>query len=350
MARFWLYLMRPDQLVEAALGAHNAHRSMPPPGMTRGIDVAALARAEVDPLVDGTLPLYVDGQPPAGTEDDWYWGTLGDFLLELPDLDSALLNRVLQLAARTAGTVLADALSVPLLKKGTASGTMRWLRVTHRGVLGGGVEQFQFKVDLGNPGSDPDLDEAGRDALALDLKTVFATAWAAHSTHWDSEVAFTEIGVAQITQTSATDAQGQGGNQAQDGGTSWELFPIPGGAGQVSGGGVGPALPFEVALAVTLVTDHRGPSGRGRLYLPPPSTSAMGYDGTFLTAVVTEAGALITSYFAGIKDATTYEPIVVSPRRLILNTITSIAVGKVPDSQRRRRRSQDEARVATVIP
>lgn len=223
---------------------------------------------------------------------------------------------------------------------------MRWLRVTHRGILGGGVEQFQFKVDLGNPGADPDLDEGERDALSANLANVWSTAWLAHSTHWSALIQFTEIGVAQVTQTDPTDKYGNGGNQEASM-TSWTLFPV--GAGALQGGGAGPDLPYEVALAVTLQTDHRGPSGRGRLYLPAPHTGAMTTAGIFSAGTVTEASALIGNYIEAIADATPHMAVVVSPRRIILNEVTSINVGQVPDSQRRRRRSQDEARVVTAI-
>lgn len=348
MPRFYLSVPSPTELLEIAVGAHHARNSLPPPGMSKGYDPLALARLE--DATGGTLgtALYVEGSPPAGTEDDWYWGTLGDFLLGLPDPGAGVLDRVLTQVARAAGKVLSDALTVPLLKRGTANGIMKWLRITHRGILGGGVEQFQFKVDLGHPGADPDIDQAARDALAETLAPVWSSAWGAHRTYFDGSVRFTELGVASIEQTAATDKEGKGGNQAQNGTTSWHLYDIASSA--TVGGGEGPALPYETSMAVSLQTTYRGASGRGRLFLPPHSVAAMIYGGVYSDTSVADAGALIQSYFAGIKGATPYLPIVVSPRRLVLNTITSINVGKVPDSQRRRRRSQAEARVMTVIP
>jgi hypothetical protein len=345
--RFYLSVATPLELLEVAAGAHHAHNALPPPGMAKGFDPLRLVALEAPDADLLATALYVAGSPPAGTEDDWYWSTLGDFLLGLPDPGSGVVNRILTQVARAAGKVLSDALTIPLVKRGTALGQMKWLRITHRGILGGGVEQFQFKVDLGNPGSDPDLDQAARDALAETLAPVWVTAFDAHRNYWDSSVRFTELGVAQLQQTDATDKYGKNGNQAQIGTTSWHLWDIAGGT--FAGGGLGPALPYETSMAVSLQTAYRGASGRGRLFLPPHAVGAMDYGGTYTDSAVSEAASLITAYFAAVKAATPYEPIVVSPRRMILNTITSINVGKVPDSQRRRRRSQDEARVMSVI-
>lgn len=58
-------------------------------------------------------------------------------------------------------------------------------------------------------------------------------------------------------------------------------------------------------------------------------------------------GTGLGDFFDSVKADHDLVPVVVSKRRLILNEITNVLVGAVPDSQRRRRRSQDEARVIT---
>lgn len=346
MPRFYLLVPDPVQIAEIAAGAHNAKHQMPPTGMTLGIDDTLSWLGVSWPLGGRRTPLYVAGNPPAGAEDDWFWGTVGELVTAALIPDSDELANILETLASRFGSTVSAVLSLPLIKKGMANGIMRWIRVVHRGILGGGVEQFQFKVDLGLPGADPDLDEGERDALAAQLATVWAANWGAYSTHWSALIQFTEIGVAQVTQTDPTNVDGTGGNQEATM-TSWVLFPV--GVGAVQGGGAGPDLPYEVAVAVSLQTDHRGPSGRGRLYLPAPHTGAMTTAGIFSTSTVAECGNLISAYLTAIKDDTPHVPVVVSPRRIILNEVTSINVGQVPDSQRRRRRSQDEARVVTTL-
>jgi hypothetical protein len=71
----------------------------------------------------------------------------------------------------------------------------------------------------------------------------------------------------------------------------------------------------------------------------------MGAGGKLYTGTPLNYGQNIGAFFDAVVGATPYKPIVVSRRRLILNEVTSVNVGQVPDSQRRRRRSQDEARV-----
>jgi len=253
-----------------------------------------------------------------------------------------LLQKIATLASRTLGDVIA----LPLLKKGTANTIMRWISTTLRGSLAGTVEEFQFKVDLGNPGADPDISESAAATLAEQLAGIWASVWGVTPSNWSTAVRFTELGVVTKTQTDGTDAHGEGGNLEQSYGTQWFMYP----SGTVVGGSSGQVpLPFEVATAVTLQTDHRGPSGKGRLYLPPTHVLSMAAGGVYTGEFVAACNALVGGYFESIRDATPYVPVVVSRRRIILNEITSVLTGKVPDSQRRRRRSQDEARVERLL-
>lgn len=346
MPRTYLVIPTATQLLELLAGAHHATHQLPPSGMTVGIDATADWLHASDDFFALHLPLYVEGIVPPGTEDHWYWATVGEVLDQVligeSDAKTWLLQKVAALASRTLGDVLA----LPLLKKGTANTTMRWISTTIRGTLGGTIEQFQFKVDLGNPGADPDISEAAAAALAEQLAGIWNTVWGITPSNWPSSVKFTELGVVTKTQTDPTNAQGEGGNLEQSYGTQWFMYPsgtvVSGSSGQL-------ALPFEVATAVTLQTDHRGPSGKGRLYLPPTHILSMAAGGVYTTGYVDACNTLISNYFNSIVDETPYVPVVVSRRRIILNEIVSIATGKVPDSQRRRRRSQDEARVEVAL-
>jgi len=344
--RSYLVIPTVAQLVEIAAGAHHAHNVLPPPGMSVGVDPSTEWLGASDSFFATHLPIYVEGTPPEGTEQDWYWATAGDVLAAvfIPGSEeySWLLEKIAALASRTLG----GAIALPLLKKGTANTIMRWISTTIRGSLAGTVEEFQFKVDLGNPGADPDISESAAAALAEQLAGIWASTWGVTPSNWPTAVRFTELGVVTKTQTEGTNAQGEGGNLEQSYGTQWFAYPsgtvVSGSSGQLP-------LPFEVATAVTLQTDHRGPSGKGRLYLPPTHILSMAAGGVYTADYVTACNTLIGGYFDNIRDATPYMPVVVSRRRIILNEIKSIATGKVPDSQRRRRRSQDEARVEQLL-
>lgn len=338
------YLIIPDalQLAQIALGAHNAHHQMPPEGMSLHIEPDGEWLNAADSYFATHLPIFLAGSVPAGQEDDWYWGTVGDIVTSALIPDSIHRQWLLEKLAALASSTLGDIFALPLLKKGTANTTMRWLRATYKGTLAG-VETFQHKLDLGQPGADPDISEEE----ALTMATALAASWKSAFNEYQTnitnpEVKYTEVGVAQITQTDASDAEGEGGNPEYAFATQWFAYPL---GEEAVGTAVTASLPFEVACAITLLTDHRGPSGRGRFYLPPFSGSVMAAAGRFNTTALGNVGTAIGHHLDDIKTDLDVVPVVVSGRRLILNEIKQVLIGGVPDSQRRRRRSQDEARL-----
>lgn len=319
----------------------------PPPGTH--IEWVGPATVD-DPIVGGALRLEVVADEDYLPADGFWWTTLGQLLLDRADwpdeFGPALLALYLTIRPDWAGGVAA----IPVFYRGGEGVLMRWIKTTYRGTLGGGVEQFQFSINFGNPGADPTLAEADALPLAEQLAAIFKTV-VNHPTAGmmilcAPDVMFTEVGVTQLTQTDATGADGSGGNLEQSYETAWANYPAT--TEPVGLSGI-VTLPYEVACAVTLQTDKRGPSGRGRVYLPPFSSAQMVAGGLFTSAGSALGGTVIGDYFDAVVAATPYVPIVVSRRRIVLNEVTSINVGRVPDSQRRRRRSQDEARV-TVWP
>ena len=341
MPRTYLIVPDAEQLVEIAAGLHSNHHELPPAGCSLGIDPTDDWLNAADTYFATHTPLYIEGVPPDGTEDDWYWGTVGDLITSvlIPDNDHLnwLLNKLAALADRSVSAFL----GIPLLAKGRSNTTMRWLRVTYAGTMGG-VETFQHKIDLGHEGADPDLSEAAQLALAEALATSWQSAFNEYQTNITSpEVKYTEVGVAKIVQTNASDKEGEGGNPEYQNGTQWFAYPLgtePVGTASTA------CLPYEVACAVTMLSDHRGASGRGRFYLPPFSASALVATGRFSTTALDNIGTAIGHHFDDIRTDNSFYPVVVSGRRLILNEIKQLLLGAVPDSQRRRRRSQDEAR------
>lgn len=270
---------------------------------------------------------------------------------------AALDGTTVEVLVRAQGLVLANPILTALSSIGqypvvwtpAERPIMKWIRSTHRGQLAGGVEQFQFKMDWGNPGADPTLGEAEAGAFAAFLRDQWNAIWISSiggnvfQGFFPADVQWTEVGVTQWQQDSPKNADGSGGDAHQVYPNAWAAYSV--GALPV-GSSAAKSLPYEVSCAVTLHTNKRGPRGRGRLYLPPFATTAMDPLGKFQAGYVSTAGAAIGDLIEAVQGSTYgYDGIVVSMREKVLNTITSVSVGKVPDSQRRRRRSQDEARV-----
>lgn len=312
------------------------HHQWPPPGTT------VLPIAGPEPWV------VVTGEPTSGEDGDWWVTTLAQIAL---DTNATVLQLLARFGATFTGPIAVFAGTVgnwPVIYTQGEGDFMRWIASTFRGTIGG-VEEFQFGLNWGNPGADPDPNEAETLAFANALATKFGALWVTSiggqlpKMQFMPEVVFTEVGAVVKTQSSATNADGTGGDLEQKFDTQWSAYAV--GARPTGGATTGVSLPYETSCAVTLQTDKRGASGRGRIYLPPFTTSAMAALGKYDSTIPSRMGGFIGALAAGIEADTSHELIVVSRRRIQLNKVTTINVGLVPDSQRRRRRSQDEARV-----
>ena len=323
------------------VSGENVSYEWPPPGTV------------VLPVAAPEKWIAVCGEPSTGDSDTWHVTTLG----EVSDFfDLELEAFLLQLAARTPVAPVAlwaGGLShYPVIYTYAEGEIMQWIRTIVRGQLGGGVEQFQFKLDWGHEGDDPTLSETDAPAFAAAFKAFVASAWAATQTGGTTMalccrgVKLTEVGVCQWTQSSPKNSDGSGGDAAQSYPTAWSAFTV---GSEPLGTSSANALPFEVACAVSFRTDKRGPRGRGRVYLPPFAVDAMNSGlGVFTDSAIKTGGGFIQDIFDAVNGSSyAYDPLVVSMRGKELHKIQSIDVGNVPDSQRRRRRSQTEAR-ATI--
>ena len=123
------------------------------------------------------------------------------------------------------------------------------------------------------------------------------------------------------------------------------------------------SLPPQVALCVSLWSGQRfGRGNRGRLYLPTPSAS-VGDSGLvdagavgFLRNVMARLLQDLTSAMQAAPNLGDVVPVIVSaggtgttPAPPITRAIEQIAVGRVLDTQRRRRRSLEEYPVYATI-
>ena len=106
--------------------------------------------------------------------------------------------------------------------------------------------------------------------------------------------------------------------------TTGTLFQSTGAA--VPGTSASPALPDEVALAVRFVTPNRGPSGRGRIYIPGWATNALGAAGVVAAAAVTALGTWMSNTVFPAISAQIGAPVLGLPAR---NGYTSPLTGRV---------------------
>lgn len=344
MPRRYVYIASVDDIAKILLGTPigwpgigDVHHQLPPDGFDLHVGSSRWPPAIIPPPLGATrLPLYIDVGEDSGDVTGWWWSTLGSVISHLSSTQQFAVNRIITAMAADLGLALGALLDAPVVLKGSGPVNMRWLQTTMRGELFG--EQFQHKLDWGNPGADPTTSEAEGLTLADSLATAWATTMAASLlVAFSPDVVYTEVGVVELNQTDP------GGDVTESWGTQWSMYAT--GARPV-GGSATTCMPYEVSCCVSLQTDHRGPSGKGRFYLPPMSKDSITVHGLHNMGVVSPVIVAVGNYIDDVKASTDLKPIVVSRTHRILNEITSINCGIVPDSQRRRRRSISEARVA----
>lgn len=111
--------------------------------------------------------------------------------------------------------------------------------------------------------------------------------------------------------------------------------------------GVDFSLPGEVAVCVSFRTALPTRAGRGRCYLPNPTIDVMSdglYDHTFILDTV-------TAMQYGLQSLSTagYPAVIYHAGPKTFTPITSVDVGDVPDSQRRRRNKLVENRQSLPV-
>lgn len=102
------------------------------------------------------------------------------------------------------------------------------------------------------------------------------------------------------------------------------------------GTSAGTGLPDEVAIVITLKTAKRGPSGRGRIFLPGWASTATAAGGVVNAATITAINAWAATNVAGVIATNIGSPVLGLPAR---QAYTSPVTGRVFD-----------ARAATTVP
>lgn len=114
-----------------------------------------------------------------------------------------------------------------------------------------------------------------------------------------------------------------------------------------AGTDVGKPMPQEVAVVASLRTSAVGPKGRGRLYLPGPSATALTTSGRLDSTVQGNFATGVAGMLSSLLGAA-FTPILFTPGQPN-RPIGVIDIGDVFDSQRRRRDKLVESRVAEPV-
>lgn len=232
--------------------------------------------------------------------------------------------------------------------------TMRWFRVTVHGKLGTTEEVAHTFAMRTQPNPDVDqtiaqvaaLAAAVRDSWAHFITTVHAPLGSAPQSLLSAALTYDEVRVAYLEQTAAATRDPNGRyiypRPAYLVATQYAAFT----AGLTGMTGT-PELPWEVAAVMTLNTNVRGASFRGRTYLGPFGAALMGTrNGLFVPATIAGLGSAFGTNFIDRLNTTSGAQFqIVSRTHLHAAPVQGVRVGQVPDSQRRRRRGQPEAYV-----
>lgn len=109
------------------------------------------------------------------------------------------------------------------------------------------------------------------------------------------------------------------------------------------------ALPADVAIVVSLRSPVANRTGRGRFYLPQPTTNALTAVGRLdETAQSTIVDALTAAWTQA--NAAGENPVIYSRTQRATREITSFNVGDLFDTQRRRENALTENRVSASMP
>lgn len=179
------------------------------------------------------------------------------------------------------------------------------------------IEEFQHGLSWSSPGT---AAEVAADAAAAWL-TVLADA--AANTFYPTGIQWSQVNASELGATPADPIQ-----------TSAQAVIADGGVSSDSG------LPPQCAPCLSLSTATAGSRARGRMYLPPPDISAVGASGRLSAGFRTAWVGALDTFFSSMVGGG-HSPVVISAVGGVYTTypVTTIRIGDVVDTQRRRRSS-----------
>jgi hypothetical protein len=210
------------------------------------------------------------------------------------------------------------------------------LRVTALGTIGGtpGTERFSYGLSMEAevPGQSQMVSDSEATDIAADLRAFHVNV----NTGINDSAILREVKFASI---------GADGKYTQDPIVKTVLAAPGGRAADVK------ILP-QSALALSLGTDRRGPTGKGRFFVPMPTFQLLA--NTFL--IGTAEADLIRTQLQTLINAVNNEPgldgferrVVVASTKGYNSRVTSVRVGRLIDTMRSRRTSLGESYTASV--
>lgn len=115
------------------------------------------------------------------------------------------------------------------------------------------------------------------------------------------------------------------------------------------------ALPPQASIVASWVTAVAGRHGKGRVYLPAPTTAVLTTDGGLLTSTVqtgiaTSTAALVADLaYSGVGADSYADMIVTGAPWIRYSKVSAVRVGQVVDTQRRRRNQLTETYVSVDV-
>lgn len=180
-----------------------------------------------------------------------------------------------------------------------------------------GLEEFQHGLSWSSPGT---AAEIAADAAAAWLVVL---ADAAANTFYPTGIQWAQVNSSELGATPSDPIQTSAQAVIADGGVS-------------SDGG----LPPQCAPCLSLTTATAGSRARGRMFLPPPDATALTVAGRLSSGFRTAWVAALDTFFSSMVGGG-HSPVVISAVGGVYTTypVTTIRMGDVIDTQRRRRNS-----------
>lgn len=179
------------------------------------------------------------------------------------------------------------------------------------------------------------IDNAGLKAFSDVVRDKWVAFFTPIADRFAGDLAYTEVRTSLIRQAAAGEKP------------SWPLSTQVSPFTGLVGTSPNPALPFEVALGISLNTNFRGTSRfRGRTYLGPLNVSVMAANGNYNRGTASQIGTAFGTFVVdAVQVATDHELHIVSQKYNTSAKVTGVRTGVVPDSQRRRRKDRVEGYV-----
>lgn len=338
--------------------------TIPGTGVVVGLPPKPWPNGYINPLADTVQPAPTGTYPrppwgPPGTTYLWTLGQLVDRCIQLrtdgllhsrSEVDQ-LLRGVLELLfpAQAGESVALESLdrSDPIfLLPGTTevpAMSFQYVSAQIHGKLGT-FEEVSHTLALVHSGTDaaPDtLDEAtlaGIGGGVVQAWTAFIQAANSTASPFSSSLVYDRVTVAAKTVAGPAPKTGSRKGLVRNDGASVEV-PFPTGVT----GSLNSQLPYQCALVLTLGTDKKGASFRGRVFLGGLANSmSPGPDGTLQAAAVAPIGAAFGTHVVEALSHGAWHVNIWSARLAAGREVQNVKIGTVIDTMRSRRKSLPE--------